>query len=209
MPETVTPTPENIESPVAETVTTSRPPKESNEVFLGGVIIVVLCVLLLLLTGTFGYFGYRLWLASHVERSTPSIQELGEKIVETTEVSPPSESPAPPTTTPTPAAPTTPETPLVDKATVEVKVLNGGGARGSASTLTELLKKAGYTKAAFGNTVTDYMGTTVYHTADAVKAAELIKEEIMKTYPKVTLAPAKAGDKDMTAASVVVILGKE
>lgn len=208
MSETVTPTPENVESPVAETVTASRPTKESNEVFLGGVIIVVLCVLLLLLTGTFGYFGYRLWQASHIERSTPSIQELGEKITETPETSSPSESTIS-TPTPTPVAPTTTETSPVDKATVEVIVLNGGGARGSASTLVELLKKAGYAKAAFGNTVADYTGTTVYHAADAVKAAELIKEEVIKTYPKVTLAPAKVGDKDMTAASVVVILGKE
>lgn len=209
MLETLSPLPQNSETKnvagVAPAVAATT--KGSNEVFLGGVIIMVLCVLLVLLTGTFGYFGYRLWQSSQITRSTPSIQELGEKMGENKEEPTPAvEESAPATAAPAPA---TPETVSVDKATVEVKILNGGGVRGSASTLTDVLKKAGYTKAAFGNTVSDYTGTTIYHAADAIKAAELIKEEVIKTYPKVTLLPAKTGDKDMTAASVVVILGKE
>lgn len=211
MSETLSPLPQNPETPNVGVGTplTPMPTKESNEVFLGGMIIMVLCLLLVLLTGTFGYFGYRLWQSSQVTRSTPSIQELGEKMGEKkaeSTATPSTSEPAP--TTPA-TTPSTPETASVDKTAVEVKVLNGGGAKGSASTLTELLKKAGYTKATFGNATADHTGTTIYHSTDATKAAELIKEEVMKTYPKATLMPATAGDKDKTAASVVVILGKE
>ncbi len=208
MSEILSPLPQDSETPnVAPETPVAVSTKGSNEVFLGGMIITVLCLLLILLTGTFGYFGYRLWQSSQVTRSTPSIQELGEKIGENkTVVAPTTAEPASPTVT----VPSTPaETPAVDKATVEVKILNGGGIRGSASTLTDLLKKAGFTKAVFGNSVADFTGTTIYHSADAAKAAELIKEEVIKNYPKVTLMPATAGDKDKTAASVVVILGKE
>ncbi len=209
MSETLSSVPQNSDTPQVPEVTpvTLAPVKGSNEVFFGGVIIIVLCILLVLLTGTFGYFGYRLWQSSQITRSTPSIQELGEKVGENKSEPTPAVVESTPATTP--PTPSTSETASVDKATVEVKVLNGGGVRGSASTLTDVLKKAGYTKVTFGNTVSDYTGTTIYHAADATKVAELLKEEVIKTYPKATLLPAKAGDKDMTAASIVVILGKE
>lgn len=179
---------------------------DSREVLFGGMVIVVFCILLLVLAGTFGYFGYRLWQSSQTERMTPSIQELGEVAVLPSPETPASE-PASATPPASPAS-STPESTLPDKATLEVKVMNGGGIKGSAGTLTDLLKKAGYTKATFGNTVADYTGQTIYYGADSLKSAEVLKEEVVKTYPKVTLAPAKAGDKDMTAATLVVILGK-
>lgn len=193
VPET-TPTPE---------VATSQ---DSREVFFGGMVIVVFCVLLLVLAGTFGYFGYRLWQSSQTERMTPSIQELGEVAAVPTPETPAPES-APVATPASPALPT-PASSIPDKATIEVKVMNGGGIKGSAGTLTELLKKAGYTKATFGNTIADYTGQTIYYGADALGAAEILKTEVIKTYPEVALAPAKAGDKDTTAAFLVVILGK-
>lgn len=190
----------------ASAVPVTATPKESNEVFLGGVVVAILCLLLVILAGTFGFFGYRLWKTAQVEQATPSIQELGEKPV-VKEMTP---QPTEPTPTPTPApAPQTSPTPAVeDLAKVEVKVLNGGGARGSASTLTDLLKKEGYTKATFGNTVKDYTGTTIYYTAASQKEAEAVKTIVVKTYPAVTLTAAQAGDKDATAAAVVVVLGK-
>ncbi len=203
MTESVSPSPLNdLPTPV-----TPGPPTGSHEVFLGGVIIGVLCLLLLVLASTFGYFGYRLWQTAQTERATPSIQELGEKAAPvptaSTTPSPSTEMP------PIPPTATAEKPPIIDKATLEVKVLNGGGARGSASTLTELLKKAGYTKATFGNTVANFTGTTIYHTSETLQAAELLKEEVVKTYPKVTLAPSKAGDKDTTLAPIVIILGAE
>jgi hypothetical protein len=72
----------------------------------------------------------------------------------------------------------------------------------------DILKKAGYTKAAFGNTVADYTGTTIYYGANTQSVAEKVKELVIKTYPAVVVAPAEANNKDATAASVVVILGK-
>lgn len=191
----------------------SSAPKETNEVFLGGMVVGVLLLLLLVLIGTFGYFGFRLWKSAQVERSIPSIQELGEKPgVGTSE--PRTETP----TAPEPSSPSTTQTepPKVvdtgsvspDLASVEIKVLNGGAARGSAGTLVDILKKAGYTKAAFGNTVADYTGTTIYYGANTQSVAEKVKELVIKTYPAVVVAPAEANNKDATAASVVVILGK-
>lgn len=180
-------------------------PKESKEVFLGGMIIVVVCLLLLILAGTFGFFGYRMWQASKVEQATPSIQELGEKVAEArpAESAPVAETPA--------VQPTTPSNPSVstpDKSTIEVKVMNGGGARGSASTLTDLLKKAGYSKTTFGNTTLDYTGVTIYYSGENEGAANSLKEEVLKTYPNTTVAPAKTAEKDTTVATLVVILGK-
>lgn len=197
-PEAVTQ--ESVEPTVAGAPVTG---KESNEVFLGGMVVMVICLILLILAGTFGYFGYRLWQTAQEERMTPSIQELGEKPKENAE----------PVATPTPApepapAPTPAPAPAADLATIEVKVLNGGGARGSAGTLTDLLKKAGYTKAAFGNSVNDHTGTVIYYAEASKSAAETLKETVAKTYPAVTLSPATAGDKDATAAAIVVILGK-
>lgn len=182
--------------------------KETNEVFLGGMVVVVLCLLLAILIGTFGYFGYRLWKSAQVERAIPSIQELGEKQVtvspEGSSTNPQPEIPAQST-----PEPTTPQnTQSVDLASVEVKVLNGGASRGSAGTLVDILKKAGYTKAAFGNTVADYTGTKIFYGAQSQSAAEKVKELVAKTYPDVVLAPAEANDKDATAAAIVVILGK-
>lgn len=188
-------------------------PKETNEVFLGGMVVGVLLLLLLVLIGTFGYFGFRLWKSAQVERSIPSIQELGEKPgMGTSE--PQAETPSSPESTSTSTVQT--ESPKVvdagsaslDLASVEIKVLNGGAARGSAGTLVDILKKTGYTKAAFGNTTADYTGTTIYYGANTQSVAEKVKELVIKTYPAVVVAPAEANNKDATVASVVVILGK-
>lgn len=198
-------TPSAPEETVAAPAVPVAVTKESNEVFLGGMIVGVICLLLIVLAGTFGYFGYRLWREAQVERSTPSIQELGEKAM----AEPVAETPAPTSIpTPSPAPSETPAPSAADLATLEVKVLNGGAVKGSAGTLVDILKKAGYTKAAFGNTVADHKGTVIYYGATSQGAAETLKVTIAKTYPAVTLEPAKAGDKDATAAAVVVILGK-
>lgn len=196
-------TPPPVEAAPAEVVASPQAPlaaKERNEVFLGGMVVAIICLLLLILAGTFGYFGYRLWQSAQIERTTPSIQELGEKPV----------TDMPQVAAPTPVAEPTPApapAPSADLAAVEVKVLNGGAAKGSASTLVDLLKKAGYTKASFGNSVANHTGTTIYYTITSQSAAETLKATVAKTYPAVTVAPAKAGDKDATAAAIVVVLG--
>lgn len=205
-----TPVPDGATLPegTSESVGPVSSPRTSNEVLLGGMVVAVLSLLLLVLAGTFGYFGYGLWKAAQVERTTPSIQELGEKPLSPEQIAAaPTPTPPPTPITPPPASVPTPtsETQLV---ALEVKVLNGGGARGSASTLTELLKKVGYTKAAFGNAVNDHTGTVVYYTAALQGEAEAVKAVVAKTYPNTTLTPAQSGDKDATVAGIVVILGK-
>lgn len=187
------------ETPVVEAVAM----RETNESFLGSILVLVLVILLIGVTTFFGFLGYRIWRESQLTKSTPSIQ----KIVEAPAL------PAP-TTNPTPSEEPKPETPaasvaaVMDKATLDIKVMNGGAVKGSAGTFGETLKKAGYTKVTVGNTSGDYTGTVVYYATDKQKEAESVLVDVLKTYPKATVAPAKAGIADMTGATLVVILGK-
>lgn len=202
--------PESLGSPTVSSPAAKTPAigagapsvRETNEVFLGGMVVVVLCLLLLILTATFGYFGYRLWQSSRLEENTPSIQELGEKPGEVapSPVSPTVSEPAP--TTPTP------ETTAPDFTKVSIKVFNGGAAKGSAGTAADLLRKQGFTKTEVGNTTTDYTGATVYYQAGQEGVAEKVRSLLVATFSKIITKAAPATDKEAGAAPVTVILGR-
>lgn len=177
----------------------------SSESFLGSMLVLFLILLLLGVTGFFGFFGYRVWKQSKIIKNTPSIDHLALDKVASPTV--PEEKAEEKTTPPSDTTPSNPA-PEIDKKTLEIKVLNGGAAKGTAGTFTETLKKTGYTKATFGNSVGDYVGVTIYYAKDKEALAETLKGDVAKTYPKVTLAPALAANKDTTTASLVVILGK-
>lgn len=172
-----------------------------DESLMGTLLIVSLVICLLAATGYFGYAGYRLYRTAKAEQSIPSIDGLAVQ-----EVS------APAATEPTSEAPKAeekpPETPAIDKAKANIKVLNGGAAKGSASTYMETLKKAGYSAAVFGNSFGSYKGVTLYYATGKEKEAEAIKQDIVTTYPAVTVKAAPQGDKDAAAATFVVILGQ-
>lgn len=186
------------ETPVVEAVAM----RETNESFLGSILVLVLVILLIGVTTFFGFLGYRIWRESQITKNTPSIQ----KIVEAPALPAPVTNPTPPeepkTETPAPALVS------LDKTTLDIKVMNGGAAKGSAGTFGETLKKAGYTKVSVGNTNGDYAGAVIYYAADKQKEAELLQADVVKTYPKVTIAPIKVGNTDMAGATLVVILGK-
>lgn len=177
--------------------------RETNESFLGSILVLVLVILLIGVTAFFGFLGYRIWRESQLTKSTPSIQ----KIVEAPALPAPTMNPTP-SLEPKPETPAAPVAALVDKATLDIKVMNGGAVKGSAGTFGETLKKAGYSKVTVGNTSGDYTGTVVYYATDKQKEAESVLVDVLKTYPKATVAPAKAGIADMTGATLVVILGK-
>lgn len=92
--------------------------------------------------------------------------------------------------------------------TTDIKVVNGGAAKGSATVVAELLKKNGYTKVSVGNTLGDYTGVVVYFAAPQEKDALALKDALLKNYPKAEVKPAIKENKETTQAILTVILGK-
>lgn len=91
---------------------------------------------------------------------------------------------------------------------VEITILNGGVAKGSAGTFAEVLKKEGYLKVTPGNTVADYTGTVVYFASGLEKEAEIVLTTVIKTYPKATAKPAVLTNKETSTKPITIILGK-
>jgi hypothetical protein len=191
-----------IEIETADTVPGQT--QEPNESLFGSALLFTLSLALLAVTGYFGYSGYKFYRLAQSEKAIPSI----EGIVQPAE--PMSEVPAPAAEIPAPSKPEqpVPEAPTIDKKAMVVKVLNGGAAKGSASTFTETLKKAGYASATFGNSFGNYTGVTVYYGAGRKAEGEALVVDVQKTYPKAVAKEAPQGDRDAAAAAFVVILGK-
>lgn len=147
-----------------------------------------------------GWIGYRMWHQKQEEVSLPSIAALPTKPV-TEEQTPTPESPA---VTPAPEAPKQSETNWGR----DIKVLNGGAAKGSANTVADILKKAGYTKVAAGNSAGNYTGTVVYFATGLENEAAAVQKVLLKSYPKTETKAALKGNSDTAAAVITVILGK-
>lgn len=185
-------------------VVTSAEVAEPNEAFFGTLLIGCLVISLLSATGYFAYSGYRYLKSIKAEEAIPSIGEL--PTVETQkEVA--AES------TPTTEEKVTPEVTetkkeTIDKKLIELKVLNGGTAKGVAGTYVEKLKKDGFTKTVVGNSFGSYTGATLYYAKGQEANLAALKEVVMKDYPAVIEKPAVSGDKDTTAAPIVLILGR-
>lgn len=92
--------------------------------------------------------------------------------------------------------------------TTAIKVMNGGATKGSASVLAEVLKKAGYTQVTIGNTVKDYSGVVMYFAPEVEKEAMIVKDDLLKTYPKAETKPAVATNVETAQAPLSIILGK-
>lgn len=106
------------------------------------------------------------------------------------------------------SVPTIPQSDKVeDKGKLAVTVLNGGAAKGSAVKGQTLLKEAGYTQAKNGNTVGNYVGTSVYYLDGFAANAEQIKQALSKEYPGAQIKQADP-KKEEGSASIVVILGR-
>ena len=166
----------------------------------GSMILIVFAAL-----GAIGWGVYKGYQMNKERVALPSIQTLPkEEIV--------SEVAATPKTVPTEESKVVPSaTPSEDikqaKAT-DLKVLNGGAAKGSATTAADILKKDGYTKVATGNTLADFSGVTVYHAAGLEKIAEIVKAALLKTYPNAAVKPAQKDKSETSLAPLTVILGK-
>ncbi len=163
--------------------------------------------LILLVTGALGLLGwgvYRGWHVSQEESALPSIATLQVGDVVKPEES--SEKAVDQGATP-PQAVTAEEGAQKAKAT-NVKVMNGGAAKGSATTVAESLKQAGFTKIATGNTTGNYTGIVVYFAPGLDTEAAVLKNVLLKSYPKAEAKPAPKDNKEASLAPLTVILGK-
>jgi LytR cell envelope-related transcriptional attenuator len=190
-----------------ETVATVTPAQsleqevaEPNEAFFGTVLIGCFVLSLVAATGYFGFTGYRYFKSIQSEKEIPSIaalpaREVEAEVVENTKETPQEEvSPV--------------KGSEIDKKALEVKVLNGGAAKGVAGSYAEKLKKEGFEKTAIGNTFGSYTGAALYYAKGQESGMEVLKGVLLKDYPALLVKEAESGNKDTTAAPLTVILGR-
>lgn len=150
-------------------------------------------------------WGFDRWQkgAKDARSDRPSIGALAtEKIVPSAD---PAEIATTPTTTP---ADTKPASSVTAAETLDVKVLNGGAAKGSAVKVQDLLKKGGYVKTQATSATGDYTGTTVYYLGSNEANATAVQKLLLKDYPKAEVKIATSSSAENGSAPVVVILGK-
>lgn len=190
------PTPKNVE----EKITT---PTSSHEPLFGALLFGMMILLTLGAVGLIGWSAYRGFRMTEERGALPSIaalpaqEAMPEKISEET-VTEPKET----------VSVISAEESLKKARGTDIKVLNGGAAKGSASVAAELLKKDGFTKVTTGNTTSDYVGVTVYFGSSVESEAEAVKNFLIKTYPKAEKKATPKDNKETTQASIVVVLGK-
>jgi hypothetical protein len=94
------------------------------------------------------------------------------------------------------------------KAVLDVKVINGGAVKGSATKVQGILKQNGYVKTQAGNSLTDHTGVVVYYSGTNESIATAIQQLLVKDYPKTSVQASTSPKAENGSASVVVILGK-
>jgi len=111
-----------------------------------------------------------------------------------------------PTPTATPAPIPTPTPATIDKASFDIKVLNGGGTPGAAGKMKTVLEDKGYTVAGTGNTDEYTYETTEIHGKTEMKdAIANLQADLTDTY---TLGTVAADLSASASADVEVIVGK-
>ena len=197
---------ENKEQAVATEPKETTSPKRSHESLFGTLLFVGITLVLVAIVGGMAWGGYRGFRLNKEQTALPSIGSLSTMAEQ--EEEPVKEDPqSVPQEQTVPAA--TVDQAVVTKAKgTDIKVLNGGAAKGSATTAAEVLKKEGYTKVATGNTVKDYVGVVVYYAAGLEKEAGVVKTALIKAYPKVEVKAALKDNTETSQAVITVILGK-
>lgn len=179
--------------------------KRSHESLFGMLLFLGIALVLLVLIGGVVWGGYRGFRLNKEQTALPSIGSLQTKEEQEAE-------PAKEELKPAPVEPTMPvasDQVVMTKAKgTDIKVLNGGAAKGSATTAAEALKKDGYTKVITGNTVKDYTGVVVYYAAGLEKEAGVVKTTLSKVYPKAETKAALKDNTETSQAVITIILGK-
>jgi flagellar basal body-associated protein FliL len=191
---------ENTESlPVDSSKGVPAKNEVSHESLFGGILLgSLVLVVLLVIIGT-GYTAYIAWKANKEQATRPSITELAVKSEESQPVK---------EVTAVTAVAEEATTLVVDAQQKDISVQNGGAAKGTAGVVADVLKQAGYTKVTASNTINDYSGTVIYYAIGLEKEAATLKESLVKKYPTILIKPAVASNKETSAASLTVIIGK-
>lgn len=176
---------------------------DSREPLFGVLLLATLLLFTILSLAGVGWSAYSKWKTSREEAARPSISTLARQ-----EESKKEEAGAEALSSADSAEEKRQEAAPVDKKTLEIAVLNGGVAKGSAAVAADLLKKEGYAKVTASNAQGDYAGVTVYFSVSLEKAAEAVKESLLKKYPAATAKAALVGNKETSAAPVTIIIGK-
>lgn len=174
--------------------------RKGHDTMLGWILFLFVGLFFVAIVGFLFYLGQKFLWSKGSEDARTSIAVLSS---EETVALVPAVEPSGGTPPPAPAPPIV----AVDKKTLAVSVLNGGGARGSAGVLADILKKEGYEKTLFGNTVGNFAGVTIYYSSENEAAAELLKAIIIKKYPEAKVLPADPKKPETNAKGIVVILG--
>ena len=178
----------------------------SHEPLWGILLIAGMLIFVIASIGGIGWVVYSQWQDARLAKEQPSITALVEQ---PSEVEPASAaSPQADTAQGTDSKEQTPTDSTVAAKALAISVQNGGGAKGSAGTLTDFLKTQGYSKAVAGNTLKNYTGTTVYYAANFEKEAEAIQTSVAKKYPQVKVLPADATNEETSVSLVTIIIGK-
>lgn len=181
----------------------NSPRTHSREPLWGTILLACMLLFVIASIGGIGWVVYSKWQSERAAESRPSISALPERSDEQAAASPQTGAEQAADTKEQPASGS-----LETAKKLEISVLNGGGAKGSAGVLADFLKSEGYLKTDAGNTLKDYSGVTVYHAAALEKEAEAIKASVIKKYPQAKILPADATNKETSVSQVTIILGK-
>lgn len=185
--------------------TAKAPLKTSRESLWGAVLFACMLLFVVASIGAVGWVTYRGWQSERAAKSQPSITVLSKQVGE--EKNTVSEESAPASAdTPAPKASVDESAAAAKK--LEISILNGGAAKGSAGILVDFLKKEGYSKIVSGNTINNYTGIVIYYASGLEKEVAMVKESVAKKYPQVKTLPADAKNKETSVAQVTIILGK-
>lgn len=111
-----------------------------------------------------------------------------------------------PTAIPTVIPPSPTPAPKVDKTKLRIKVLNGGGVKGKATVVKNLLKDKGYQEILTDNADNfDYKETVIQAKKDQSAAASVVEQDL-----KDSVSPVKKEElPDKEAADIVIIIGSD
>jgi hypothetical protein len=181
-----------------ELKSSSKIPSKPHDEFFGGLVISILVLSVFLTLGFFAFLGYRIY----DQRSGESLS-ISEITISEPENVPNFEQ------NEAAAEEKTPENvATTDVKQLAVSVLNGGGAKGSAGVLVDILKKAGFSKVTAGNADGDYVGVIVFYQKEQESGAKEVLSDIAKQYPKATISKADPNRKETGAVMITVVIGK-
>lgn len=164
----------------------------------GRLVVVVLVLGLFSVLGFFVFLGYRIY--ENRRDDDPSIADIPKHEQQTEVVQEVRESAE------SKSSEEVSEQPDAKQSTISV--LNGGGAKGSAGMLADILKKAGFSKVTAGNADGDYAGVTVFYQEGQESGAKAVLADIVKQYPKAVVSKADPNRKETGVAPITVVIGK-